>query len=697
MVGLDAQISIISYAVVSTKYQGKNNLVISFLPLIEHLLISCSEKTISKKDVKSLFKETYGYEIPAAVLETLLKRLKNQEKIEFLKNECVEIFDEKLIDYDSRYEIDLRSLISDFSLFLNKQGKEIDKNIVIKVFLDFLLNNVLEFNSFMNYNSGFENTNNNLKEYTTNIVDFLLEERKNETHNYKFLKDIYYGIILSTLLISEKDSVVDDNVLCVENVLLDSNFIFRLLDLQTEFELIASKETFKLLKGLGCSFYVLPITIKQISDTLKGAMKYASNTVNNVLRFYGDEKFSGLNSACIRRNLTSIDLVEISSSLEEKLKNEYGIECLPEENMKELNYDKDDFSSLSKVKPDSLEFGIIHDLYLIDFIKKHRSTYVYKMDKAKWWVLTDDNKLTKWNTDSKKGIGIQECITESQIAIIYWLEKNDFTTDSLFNTALALRNREAVSNDDFKLISLTIERQAKKYRENPDVNKRLPLIFTDNLIGLKEMACEDEELVDNKFEEALLTSESILNENKKLEETKNLLISENKEISISYKKAIEEKNNEIAKKKSLLDEETLQHIETLKSLRNEKEKNLKNLKTDQDKYKKTSTHIQNSLNYVIFVPILVILLVCVAKKQFSLSKIKGLYNDNQWIFWIIGTTTVGGLFKKIRELFGKWLYNIIFVMRKNKEKDFDEKIQKCEEEIIDIQRQIDDRIKQNKK
>ena len=30
-------------------------------------------------------------------------------------------------------------------------------------------------------------------------------------------------------------------------------------------------------------------------------------------------------------------------------------------------------------------------------------------------------------------------------------------------------------------------------------------------------------------------------------------------------------------------------------------------------------------------------------------------------------------------------------------KDFDEKIQKCEEEIIDIQRQIDDRIKQNKK
>lgn len=551
MNGLDAQISIISYAVVSAKYEGKKKLVDSFLPLIEHLLISCSEKTITKNDIKSLFKETYGYDIPAAVLDTLLKKLKSQKKIDFIKNDRVDIFDEKLIDYDSKYEIDLRSLTLDFSLFLKKHGKEIDKSIVIKVFLDFLLYNALEFNLFMNYNSSFEKANEFSKEYTSNIVDFLLEERKNDTHNYKFLKNIYYGVILSSLLISEKNSVDDENVLCIENVLLDSNFIFRLLDLQTEFELIASKETFELLKGLGCSFYVLPITIKQISDTLKGAMKYASSTVNNVLRFYGDEKFSGLNSACIRRNLTSIDLVEISSSLEGTLTNKYGIKCLTEEKMAELNYDEDDFSSLLKAKPDSSDFGIRHDLYLIDYIKKHRSPYVYKMERAKWWVLTDDNKLTKWNIDSKKDIGIQECITESQIAIIFWLEKNNLTTDGLFNTALALRNREAVSNDDFKRISSTIERQAKKFQENPDENKRLPLIFTDNLIGLNEMACEDVEFVDSKFEEALQIGESLLSENKKLEETKDLLVSKNKELNISYNKAIEEKKQRNCKKRIL--------------------------------------------------------------------------------------------------------------------------------------------------
>lgn len=134
-------------------------------------------------------------------------------------------------------------------------------------------------------------------------------------------------------------------------------------------------------------------------------LKHASSTVNNVLRFYGDEKFSGLNSVCIRKNLTPTDLLQIISSLEDTLENKYKIICVSKEEMDELQYD-DSFSSLAKVKPDSSDFGITHDLYLIDFIKRHRPSYVYKMDSAKWWALTDDNKLTKWNTESQNEIGI---------------------------------------------------------------------------------------------------------------------------------------------------------------------------------------------------------------------------------------------------------------------------------------------------
>ena len=63
MNGLDAQISIISYAVVSAKYEGKKKLVDSFLPLIEHLLISCSEKTIASVD-KGIHNKTTKYGLP---------------------------------------------------------------------------------------------------------------------------------------------------------------------------------------------------------------------------------------------------------------------------------------------------------------------------------------------------------------------------------------------------------------------------------------------------------------------------------------------------------------------------------------------------------------------------------------------------------------------------------------------------------
>lgn len=121
MLGLDAQISIISYAVVSTKYKEKNSIFNSFLPLIEHILVACKDKTISKKELISLFKEIYGYDMPAAILDTLLRKLKEQGKIDFLVEEKVEIYEEELLDYDSKYELDIRTLKSDFTIFLKKR------------------------------------------------------------------------------------------------------------------------------------------------------------------------------------------------------------------------------------------------------------------------------------------------------------------------------------------------------------------------------------------------------------------------------------------------------------------------------------------------------------------------------------------------------------------------------------------------
>ena len=91
MLGLEAQLSIVSYAVITEKYESNKNITISFLPLIEHILLGCADETIEKKKIEPLFKETYGYDIPVATLSYLLDVLKKQDKIDYLKHEIIEM------------------------------------------------------------------------------------------------------------------------------------------------------------------------------------------------------------------------------------------------------------------------------------------------------------------------------------------------------------------------------------------------------------------------------------------------------------------------------------------------------------------------------------------------------------------------------------------------------------------------------
>lgn len=696
--GLDAQISIISYAVVSAKYESNKRIIHSFLPLVEHLLLECEEKSVSKKELIPLFKETYGYGIPPAILDALLKVLRQQEKIDFLINEGVEIYAEKLDDYDSQYEIRIRALSSDFDIFEKKQGKEIQKSVVINTFLEFLLYNAVEFNSFLNYTSNFERISDEKTDIWPDIVSFLLEERKNNTNNYRFLQEIFYGITLSTLLTSEKAQEVEsDNSIDIENVLLDSNFIFRLLDLQTEFEYIATKETFDTLKKMNCNFYILPHTIRQIADTLNSAIRRNSATANRVLKIYGDDRFSGLNSACIRRSLTATILTRIIDNLENDLKNDFGIRVIPDEECKSLRYLNEDFSSLCKAKPDSSDSGIVHDLYLIEYVRSKRTPYVYKRSKAKWWVVTDDSKLTKWNAEFKKDNGVPECITESQLATVLWLNNpKKLSLDSLFSTALALRNRSLLSNDDFFMISNAIERQVQQFESNPEKYNKLSLVFTDKLIGLDEMACANYELVDDKFIKALEKEQSIFDDNHQLKKENSFLLATQKENKEKYLKCISEKDKELSENKSLLNQETLEHINTLKSLQKGNEEKLTDLQKQKEKFGKIVSIITKILSYI---PISLVVLVA-----FIMLKILGIcyenielwYSSHQFIFYLLTCSPLLSLFTKCaRNLchkFGEKLCNKWFASICSNYNIVVDNIKIVQKEIEDIQTQIEKRL-----
>lgn len=704
MFGLEAQLSIVSYAVITEKYESNKNIAISFLPLIEHILLECADKTIEKKKIEPLFKETYGYDMPVATLSYLLDVLKKQDKIDYLVCETIDIKKENLTDYDSKYDYErqLRALTTDCDFYLKKKGIELDRASIIKLLLNFVVCNSLEFNSFINYNSDLETAEMTDKVLESEIVGFLIEERAKDSHNYKFIKSVFHGVLLASIISSTSNEEKDIGESgTFKEVILDSNFIFRLLDLQTEFEGIASKETFELLKKENCEFCVLPITIKQIADTITSAIKKYSNSANEVLRIYGDEKFSGLQSACIRRKLTASKLKEIVDSLEDDLKNKYKIRVVNEDFPYESDFDA--ISSLGKVKTDSTPEGLEHDLKLIAYVCSKRDENVYQRHRAKYWVLTDDIKLTKWNTNYPQTGRIPECMTESQVATVLWLQNPcNVSLDGLFNTALVLRNRDLLSSNEFQKISDCIERQISRYSENPKALDKLSMVFSDRLISIEDMISDDAQAVDDKFSKALDKSTEVVHERDELHEQNAKLSEETERAKSEYEAALERANAETQSTEVLLSKETQEHIETLQKFRRSKEQELNACNDEKEKVTKKAILVGQRIGFILSSILIVgiiyligIVLIC------NIQAVESFYLKNQFVFWIGGLLLspciawIISWFKKVKTVLtslGKKIHIHISKSYKTKIKEINKKVIELQSDIDDIQAEIESKL-----
>lgn len=515
MLGLDVQHNIISYAVVSAKYESNKSLSSSFMPLVEHMLLSLHSDYIETASIIEQYKEMYGYPIHAAILDELIKSFDKQGKIERLKGDSIQINKEKLHTYgkNQEYEASLRALIGDFHLFLKKKGKDINRGEIAKHMLNFIRKNALEFNSFLQYESDLEDATES-NEFTPDLIEFFLEERRNNTRNYTFICSIYSGVVLSSVMIAGENAheAICENF-SIENVLLDSNYIFRLMDLQTPLEHQAAMDTFNALKEMNCSRWVCRETLKQIADTIHRVIEQYSESVSTVLRIVGDERFTGLASACIRRDLSPAKLEGIVSKLESTLKEDFGVELIDSEEFNADYIKKTDegFISLASIKRDASDFGIIHDLFIIDVVKAKRPKAIYKPDQAKWWVLTDDNKLTRWRSKNLSSSYVNECITESQLATIIWVcNPKTVSQDGFFNAVVALRNQGLAGGREFERISRNIERQKKKYAEDPEALEKLALVFSQKMMQIDEIVSDDEEAVDAIFEQKMKQAEEVL-------------------------------------------------------------------------------------------------------------------------------------------------------------------------------------------
>ena len=190
---------------------------------------------------------------------------------------------------------------------------------------------------------------------------------KSRPEVYNKLRDMYLGSILTSYLEFHPQNVKMD----VE-LLLDTNFIISLLDLNTAESTKTCNTLISVCKNLGYSFTVLQDTIDEILSLLA----YKSENLNAAIIAKAINK-EDIYNACERRHLSSVDLDRLSDNLAETLTQTYkfSIKPHPESLRNKARYSKE-YEILRKVR--NTDKAALHDAMAIIYVREKRNNKVIR-------------------------------------------------------------------------------------------------------------------------------------------------------------------------------------------------------------------------------------------------------------------------------------------------------------------------------
>lgn len=691
----DSSIAILSYAVISDRFNNGESVILSFAPLVEELLLSIADDTVSKSNLIDLYQQKYGYAMPPAILQEILVYLRNRGKIDLLKNDYLDINRKELQEVSYEYATMLNSLKNNFSFFAKDNGINIKPTEVVQVFLEFMSKYAIDLNAYFN-NLHEENDINYDDSDAINriIIDFLMRIKLDNPNLFELLNDIYYGMVLSSVLQLDQTEINDlENNSDISELLLDSNYIFRLLDLQTAYEHKATIHTHQLAQDAKISFYVLPETLEQIASTLNGFMIDINPGATKILSSYGDDAFSGIHSAYIRRNLDLADINEIISNLQTELLEKFGVKIWEKEIAIITDDDNDAISSMSKFKLGKEIESLQHDLKLVRTIDIARPQYIPDMSKAKSWVLTDDNKLMKWSSSKYNNKRIPECLTESQLSTILWLKSpKQFNGQALENVICALRNQSLVGKEQFRRISNAIEKQKERVANDKAKINVMPLLFSPQCLSLDEIdkTADSDENINRLFDEGFNRAKKYSDEVRKdKEKYKNEYESVKQKLEIAYEKERESLSIISQKDKAIIEVLQRSHKNIGKMLSEKKQQKDDCVKGREKLIEKT---IKN-LNILIFViAVIIIFSILIINARTDIFKEVGnaislITTFLGFVICIVFGTNLSNCIFKFKEKAANKI--IIKEVTKGKCEDFDKKIHQIDEQITDYKEQLE--------
>lgn len=253
---------------------------------------------------------------------------------------------------------------------------------------------------------------------------------------YEEIRDLYLGATISCAIGYQFDSLKNDVTL-----LLDTNFIISLLDLNTPESTRTCSKLLEVCKKSGYSFLILPETKEEIQSLLE----FKSRSLDKVALQKNVNK-EDVFCACERRGLNSADLMRISDNIEGAL-TKFNIRILPNSTtLKNKARFSNEYRTLKAYRNN--DKAALHDAMAILYVREKRGGKAVKsFEKVNCWFV--NNSITHDFEHSAIENIISGNSSENQPEII----KADDLLNILWLSAPSIRSE--VSSDEMVDIGLT--------------------------------------------------------------------------------------------------------------------------------------------------------------------------------------------------------------------------------------------------
>lgn len=409
-------------------------------------------------EIKNVIEELYGIDIPLPVLRSILKKIAKEinteiETIFILNNDdSFWIKDFVFEDYNdeierSKKEIqNLQDLFKEFCKINNFDDH--DNNCIIK----FIEKNKVSISSYLANSPKINGT-----DYT--MAALFVDYFKNLPSVYLQIKNLYLGSILTCYL-----DYVPTSAKMGITLLLDTNFIVSLLDLNTPESTHTCQKLIEVCKRLGYKFLVLKDTIEET----KGLLSFKSNNYDKAIitKYINRED---IYNACERRKLTPVDLDRIADNLENTLLS-LGVVTIPyTDKLRNRAKLTREYKLLKPYR--NSEKAALHDAMAITYVKDTRGKNIKEFEKVNCWFVNNsishdsDRESIDALLNSTKNQYQPEVIKADDLLNILWL-----STPSI-NTELA--NNELVDIGLTSLVAFTLNESLPKARVIKELDENI--------------------------------------------------------------------------------------------------------------------------------------------------------------------------------------------------------------------------------